>query len=206
MKLIGTLDSPYVRRVAITLDLHDVGFKHEALSVFSTYDAFAAINPVVKAPTLVLDDGTVLMDSTLIIDYIEATSPPHRSLLPKTPTALAWSTRTLGLALAACEKTVQRVYELNLRPAEKRHQPWVERVTQQLLAACAGLEGQWANHPLPQKGERPSQAALTSAVAWSFMQLMLPDVVKVSAFPTLQALGAGLEGSAAFKRYRIPPS
>lgn len=80
MKLIGMLDSPYVRRVAISLHLLDIPFEHEAVSVFRHFDAFKAINPVVKAPTLVLDDGTVLVDSSLILDYLETLA--GRSLLP----------------------------------------------------------------------------------------------------------------------------
>ena len=68
MQLVGMLDSPYVRRAAIALQLLELPFEHRALSVFSTYEQFRAVNPVVKAPTLVCDDGTVLMDSSLIID------------------------------------------------------------------------------------------------------------------------------------------
>ena len=66
MRLIGMLDSPYVRRVAIALESLQVPFAHEAVSVFSTFDKFQGINPVVKAPTLVCDDGEILMDSSLI--------------------------------------------------------------------------------------------------------------------------------------------
>ncbi|MCU7650357.1 glutathione S-transferase [Pseudomonas piscis] len=201
MKLIGMLDSPYVRRVAISLDLLGIKFEHEPLSVFSTFEAFSRINPVVKAPTLVLDDGSVLLDSTLIIDYFETLSAPASKLLPAQPQALAQALRTLGLALAACEKTVQIVYEHNLRPAEKLHQPWVERVTRQLLAACGELDKQLAAHPA--SGERPDQAAVTSAVAWSFMQLMLADVVKADDFPALKAHAARLEQTELFKRYPI---
>ena len=101
MKLIGMLDSPYVRRVAISLQLLDLPFEHLSLSVFRTFDEFSCTNPVVKAPTLVCDDGTVLMDSTLILQYAEALA--GRSLLPAEPQALARSLRTVGLALAACE-------------------------------------------------------------------------------------------------------
>jgi glutathione S-transferase len=60
MRLIGMLDSPYVRRVAISLEHLGVPFEHEAVSVFSTFEEFRGINPVVKAPTLVCDDGEVL--------------------------------------------------------------------------------------------------------------------------------------------------
>ena len=79
MKLIGMLDSPYVRRTAISLQLLGVPFEHQSLSVFRTYDQFRRINPVVKAPTMVCDDGTVLMDSTLILQYAEVVA--GRSLL-----------------------------------------------------------------------------------------------------------------------------
>ncbi|MFD2640979.1 glutathione S-transferase [Pseudomonas japonica] len=199
MKLVGMLDSPYVRRVAISLDLLGVGFEHEVLSVFSTFDAFAAINPVVKAPTLVLDDGTVLMDSTLIIQYVETLADPAIPLLPRQPQALAGALRTLGLALAACEKAVQIVYEHKLRPAQKLHQPWVERVTRQLLAACAELDRHWAGQAA--RDERPDQAAISSAVAWSFMRLMLPEVVKAEDFPALNSLATGLEQTEPFKRH-----
>ena len=195
------LDSPYVRRVAISLDLLGIEFEHAPLSVFSTFEEFSKINPVVKAPTLLLDDGSVLMDSTLIIDYFETLSAPERKLLPSQPQALARALSTLGLALSACEKTVQIVYEHNLRPAEKLHQPWVERITRQLLAACAELDKQLAAQA--SHGVRPDQVEVTSAVAWSFMQLMLPDVVKASDFPAISANAARLEQTELFKHYPI---
>ncbi|WP_248732798.1 glutathione S-transferase family protein [Pseudomonas sp. MWU13-2517] len=199
MKLIGMLDSPYVRRVAISLDLYGVDFTHEALSVFSTYSEFAQINPVVKAPTLVLDDGTVLMDSSLILDYLETLAPADKKLLPQSPAARARELQLLGLALAACEKSVQIVYEQKLRPTEKQHAPWLERVSGQLLAAFGLLDkqlGQAAGNVL-------SQASLTAAVAWSFSQFTVPSVVKADAFPNLQRHAEQLEQHPAFKRYPI---
>ena len=72
MKLIGLLDSPFVRRVAISLQVLGLRFEHEPVSVFRGYAAFEPINPVVRAPTLVCDDGEVLMDSTLILEYAQA--------------------------------------------------------------------------------------------------------------------------------------
>ena len=118
MQLIGMLDSPYVRRTAISLRLLGLPFEHRPLSVFSDFDRFREINPVVKAPTLVCDDGTVLMDSSLIIDYAEGVS--CRSLMPAAASERVRALRLTGLALVACEKTVQIVYEQNLRPAGKR--------------------------------------------------------------------------------------
>ena len=97
----------------------NVPFAHGPLSVFRHFDSFAGINPVVKVPTLVTDDGTVLMDSTQILAWAERLAEPERRLQPADDRQRLRSLCVSGLALAACEKTVQIVYELNLRPADK---------------------------------------------------------------------------------------
>ncbi|MFT4001139.1 MAG: glutathione S-transferase [Rhizobium sp.] len=198
MKLIGMYDSPYVRRVAISLNVLGLPFEHESLSVFSTYDVFAAINPVVKAPTLVTDDGIVLLDSTLILEYAERLAPAERRLVPEEAHLFTRAQRIVGLALAACEKTVQIVYENNLRPEEKRHQPWLARVHGQLGAAYRLLEeeaqaaGPWLC------GESALQADITTAVAFRFTREMLPESLDPEAHPNLAALSSRSEQTAAF--------
>lgn len=198
MQLIGMLDSPYVRRVAVSLQLLGLRFEHRSLSVFRTFDEFSRINPVVKAPTLVCDDGTVLMDSTLILEYAEALARP-RSLLPQEPAALAHDLRIVGLALAACEKSVQIVYEHALRPQEKRHQPWVDRVTGQLLAAFDALEQEVSRRPLPTSSDAMTQAGVSTAITWKFVQEMLPQVVPAARCPALAAFSKQAEALPEFK-------
>ena len=192
MKLIGMLDSPYVRRVAISLQLLGLRFEHESLSVFRHFDQFQRINPVVKAPTLVCDDGTVLMDSQLILEYAQQVASP-RSLMPTSPAELAQALRIIGLALAACEKVVQIIYEKNLRPPEKQHEPWVARVTGQLLAAFTALEQEVARRPLATTSAGITQAGVTVAVAWFFTQQTRPEIVPSQNFPALVALSASAE-------------
>ncbi|WP_394790643.1 glutathione S-transferase [Rhodoferax sp.] len=191
MQLIGMLDSPYVRRVAISLRLLGLPFEHRSISVFSSFTQFQQINPVVKAPTLVCDDGVCLMDSTLILDYAESLAAPGRSLRPSTRSELRRELQLLGLALAACEKTVQIVYERNLRPAEKQHAPWLERVGGQLAAAYAALEAELARAPL--QLDNITQAGVTTAVAWSFTEMLLPGVVDAAAHPRLADFAAQAE-------------
>ncbi|MGC0150867.1 glutathione S-transferase [Chromobacterium vaccinii] len=198
MKLIGMLDSPYVRRVAISLQLLDLPFEHQPLSVFSAFDRFREINPVVKAPTLVCDDGTVLMDSTLILQYAEAVAP-GRSLLPSEPRCLLRSLRVTGLALAACEKSVQIVYERKLRPEDARYQPWLERIGGQLLSAYDELEHEFASGWPDIDGGAIDQAALSTAVAWHFSRRMAADIVPEDRYPALAALSARAEALAAFR-------
>lgn len=195
MQLIGMLDSPFVRRVAISLQLLDLPFDHQSVSVFRTFDQFRGINPVVKAPTLVCDDGEVLMDSTLILEYAEALSAAvsGRSLVPSDIPALQRSLRLTGLALAACEKSVQIIYEHQLRPAEKLHQPWLTRVSGQLLAAYDALEAAYEKQPPTVTSAGIDQATLSAAVAWQFTQQMVPEAVPAARYPALAALSARAE-------------
>jgi len=190
--LIGMLDSPYVRRVAISLQMLGLPFSHRSLSVFRDFDAFGRINPVVKAPTLVCDGGEVLLDSTLILEFAEAMASP-RSLMPVDRRDLAPALRITGLALAACEKSVQIIYERGLRPAEKQHEAWVDRVTVQLFAACAALEAEVVRKPLSVAHTTMSQAGITTAVTWHFLQRMIPEFVPADRCPALAALSGAAE-------------
>jgi len=198
MRLIGMLDSPYVRRVAISLKLMKIDFTHDQISVFRAFDEFQAINPVVKAPTLVTNDGVVLMDSSLILDHVERIAGPQRSLMPAGAREHLEALRVMGLQLAACEKAVQIIYEHNQRPPEKRHQPWLDRVQGQLLAAYRELEQAAAHHPAWFGGGRVLQPDVTVAVGWRFMQHYVPQIVTARAFPRLADHSARAEALPAF--------
>lgn len=202
MKLIGMLDSPFVRRVAISLEYLRIPFEHEAVSVLTTFKKFQAINPVVKAPTLICDDGEILMESSLILQFIESTKSSGRSLWPQKPQALQHDMRAVGLALAACEKCVQIIYERNLRPQDFQYEPWMERVQGQLLAAYAELEKEIQRRPQT-FAQGFNQACITSAVAWCFTQSMLADVVLAEKHPGLVELSKRMEATDEFLKY--PP-
>jgi glutathione S-transferase len=193
MRLIGMMDSPYVRRVAVSLRLMGIGFDHDQISVLREFDKFAAINPIVKAPTLITDDGVVLADSTLILQHLELFAEPARRLTPLDPALNARAQRITGLALAACEKTVQLVYEFNLRPEERRHQPWIDRVRGQLQAANRLLEAELAPSGGWLFGERPLQADVSAAVSWAFTQLVMPEEALASEHPRLAELSRRAE-------------
>lgn len=202
MRLIGMLDSPYVRRVAISLEFLGVEFQHEPVSVFSAFEQFQQINPVVKAPSLVCDDGEVLMDSSLILQFVEATKTGGRSLWSQDPQTLQHEIRAVGLALAAGEKSVQTVYERNLRPPSAQHEPWLARVREQLLAAYAGLEREVQERRDAFLVPR-SQASITAAVLWQFTQSMLAAIVPAADYPGLVALSTRMESLPQFLKY--PP-
>ena len=93
----------------------------------------------------------------------------------------------------ACEKAVQRVYEHNLRPTEKVHQPWVERVDGQCASAFALLEAEIKDAPVPTAERDLDQAGLTAAVVWTFTQALLPGHVDPAAHPALASFTAAVE-------------
>ena len=188
MKLIGMLDSPYVRRTAISLKYMGISFEHQPLSVFSNFSEFQSINPVVKAPTLVFEGGEVLLDSTIILHYAESAVPASRRLMPHLGDECRTALQIVGLALASAEKAVQLIYEKNLRPEDKQHQPWIDRVTLQLKAACTELETKLRVSEFELKPLALTQPFITSAVVWQFIQSMLADVIPAQEFLRLQAL------------------
>jgi glutathione S-transferase len=193
MQLIGMLDSPYVRRVAISLKRMGLPFEHRPVSVFRHFEEFRRINPLVKAPSLVCDDGEVLSDSSLILDYLEQLAGPTRSLMPQDLPARRRALQLLGIALTACDKTVQVVYERQLRPPEKLHQPWLDRVQLQIEAAYAALETAVAQADPHLLGPRFSQADISVAVAWRFTQYTIADLIDAARYPALAAWSAAME-------------
>lgn len=199
MILVGMPDSPYVRRVAVSLNLMGLPYEHQQVSVFRHFDRFRAINPVVKAPSFIADDGTVLMDSSLILDYLEAIAPVESRLMPAEVGARARALRRIGLAMAGNEKCVQIHYEKTQRPQEKSHAPWVERVTLQANAAfellepeVAALKGGWFG------GARLDAADVAVATAWRFSQHYGKAEVDAAKYPALAAWSARAEALEAF--------
>jgi glutathione S-transferase len=197
MQLIGMLDSPYVRRVAVALIAAKIPFTHRPISLFRHVEAFSAINPLLKAPTLVADDGTAVMDSGVILDCLAAAYPRVAALTPSQPAERLRAARIAGLALTVMEKAVQRHYEHALRPAEKRHDPWIERMTGQLTAGLAAL-----NAELPESGWVSGElgiADISAACAFGFVQGVLADAVEKRRFPNLDEFCAGAEALPAFR-------
>ena len=86
------------------MKLMGLSFRHRPVTVFRHYAEFKKMNPLMKAPTLVCDDGETLMDSTLILDYLETLVPAEKCLLPAIGAPRRDALKRIGIALAACEK------------------------------------------------------------------------------------------------------
>jgi glutathione S-transferase len=197
MQLIGMLDSPYVRRVAIALTAAGTPFTHRPISLFRHIEEYSKLNPLLKAPTLIADDGTVLMDSNVILDYLAGVDPRIAALTPPDRPARLRALRATGLALAVMEKAVQRHYEGALRPVEKQYEPWIDRVMGQLKAGLSALDAE-----LPRSGWICGElglADITVACAFGFTEGLVANLVDTSRYPNLAAYSARAEKLSAFR-------
>ena len=93
MLLIGKLNSPFVRRVAVSLKLLGIGYEHADWSIGPDLERIRQYNPLGRVPTLVLDEGEVLMDSTAILDHLDEVAGPGRALLPGSGRERRWLRR-----------------------------------------------------------------------------------------------------------------
>src|SRR6185369_1835597 len=80
MILVGQFDSPFVRRVAVTLHHYHLRFERNRLSVF--HPGMVEINPLMRIPSLIIDGGETLHDSGAIIDYLDEMVGPKKALTP----------------------------------------------------------------------------------------------------------------------------
>jgi glutathione S-transferase len=196
MQLIGYMDSPFVRRVAISMQFLEIEYEHRELSIFQDFEAFSAINPMVKVPTMVLDDGQVLGDSNLIIDYLETQVAGH-SLMPADGKQYLAALQHTGVALVAMEKVAQLIYETSHRPEQLQHQPWVTRLEQQLKGATDLMESAVSSAMDTGSkwlcGEKLCSADISIAVAWRFMIHIERVRLKPEDYPALVAFSARAE-------------
>lgn len=201
--LIGQYDSPYTRRAAVTAALLGLSFDHRPWSVFRDFDAIAAVNPGVKVPTLLVDGTTMLADSREIVAFLEELA--ERTLHPPGPAERLADRSLVGLGIMICEKTVQLVYEQQLRPIERQHAPWLERAARQLHGALDQAERQMPQRPGWVAGAAgPAHADVTLAVAWRQAAEMLPWVKAAGCWPCLAAASLHAEAHPAFLSVPFP--
>lgn len=202
MVLIGMLDSPFVRRVAITMQVLGIDYQYRPLSIFESFEEFRSVHPLVKAPTLVCDDGEMLVDSTLIIDYLELLVGPEKSLMPNDASARRTALQQIGEALVAMEKVIQLVDEKTQRPADVQHEPWINRLEQQVISAAGLMEAsveaaiESGNDWL--SGTDPMQADITTAVAWDFIRRVASSTIRSTNHPYLIEYSERAEALPAF--------
>jgi glutathione S-transferase len=204
MILVGQYDSPYVRRVAITLHHYGIAFARNPISVFTDAGQMAAINPLVRIPSLVLDDGEVLIDSAAILDHLDEVAGPERALIPRTGRERRQVMQLVAVATGAIDKAGAQVYERHFHAAHAVNEEWLGRCRDQMRGGLAYLEGRLGSGWLALG--RFTQADLTTAALVGYLKLRMGEVDVAGDYPRLSVLAARCEAMPSFEAARPSPS
>jgi glutathione S-transferase len=204
--LIGMFDSPFVRRVAVSMQLLQIDYEHADWSVGRDFDRIRAYNPLGRVPTLVLDDGEVLCESAAILDYLDERVGTARALLPAGGPERRQALRLMALAIGAAEKGREQIYEHAFRPADKRHEPWLQRCRAQMHGALAEIERYCERGSADSWliGSALSQADITVSCAFTFLRESLRPADLSTPYRQLAALTNRCEAMPAFKSTHRP--
>ena len=202
MILIGQYDSPFVRRVAIALHLYGIAFEQRPWSAFGDAAALQAVNPLMRVPTLLLDNGEALVDSVTILDHLDEVAG-SAALLPRKGAARRTALRSMALAMGVADKGVALFYERRMHAQVA--DAWEARLLGQITATLAvldqSLKGAWF-------GPAMTHADITMACCWRFLSEAHPSL-GIWAYPALADHAGRMEAMDVFRasyQMFIPPS
>jgi glutathione S-transferase len=206
MILIGQYDSPFVRRVAVALRLYNMAYEHRPWSTFADADQIATFNPLRRVPTLVLDDGEVLIESGTILDWLDEQMGP-RALIPREGMARRQALKLCALATGLGDKAVSLVYERVLHAQASA--VWQARCETQIAGVLDALEADRSGrHTAYWFGESIGHADIAVACVLRFLLEAHPGVFDARRWPALVAHAAQCEGLPEFQavvQVFIPP-
>lgn len=207
MILIGQYDSPYVRRVAIAMRLYGLEWEHRPWSTFGDPEKIARYNPLIRVPTLVLDDGEVLVESGAILDHLDELAGPSRALIERSGPPRREALKVCALATGLADKGVSLLYERVLR--DQRSEKWIERCTSQVAGVLDALEADCSARSGPYWfGEAIAHADIAVACALRFTREAHPAIAPDGKWLALAAHSARCEALPAFREIvqpLIPP-
>ena len=191
MILIGQYDSPFVRRVALALRLYGLPFEHRPWSTFGDADKIAPYNPLRRVPTLLLDSGEALIESTAMLDYLDELVGPDKAMMAERGEVRRRQLRICALGSGLADKGVSLIYERVLR--KDQLQLWVERCETQIGGVLDMLEKERAAVKTPYWfGETIGHADIMVACALRFVGEAHPALFDAR-YPALQAHAATCE-------------
>jgi glutathione S-transferase len=188
MKLIGSIPSPFARKVRVVLAEKKLDYQFELKNVWDD-DSISESNPLGQVPCLVLDDGQVLFDSHVIVDFLDSCSPGNR-LIPSSNRerieVLTWEALADGLLDAAI--LVRLELSWAGRTPEQRCQAWIDRQMGKIHLSLQALSKNLADKPWCMAGNRMTLADIAVACALLWLDFRFPDLNWRTSHPNLASL------------------
>lgn len=202
MKLIASLTSPYARKVRVALAEKKIEYDLIVQSPWEPETTVPTYNPLGKVPVFVLDDGTTLFDSRVIVEYLDTVSPVSR-LIPEPNRQRIVVRRWEALADGICDAAAAIVLE-NKRPARQQNKSWLERQRSKVDLGLKELAHElgdraWCN------GEAYSLADIASGCALGYLDLRHPTIDWRGTYPNLVRLAEKLMKRPSFAETAPPP-
>ncbi|MFP5393362.1 MAG: glutathione S-transferase N-terminal domain-containing protein [Gammaproteobacteria bacterium] len=186
MKLIGSLSSPYVRKVRVVLAEKKLDYSFVIDNVWTAESTVHLSNPLGKLPCLVMEDGSAIYDSRVIVEYLDTLTPVSK-LLPSNSrdrTAVkVWE----ALADGVLDAAVLVRLEKTLRPQEQQSEPWIERQMRKVNAGLATLSADLGESPFC-TGIHYSLADVAVGCALGWLSFRFPDIDWRGDYPNLARL------------------
>jgi glutathione S-transferase len=203
LKLIASPTSPYVRKVRIALAEKKIEYQMVESTPYEPGNPVHAWSPLGKVPVLVLDDGTNLFDSRVIVEYIDTVSPVSR-LIPEPNRQRIEVKRWEALADGICDAALAIVLE-SRRPAKQQSKDWIARQRQKVDAGVAEHareleEKAWCD------GESYTLADIATGCALGYLDLRYPDLDWRRDYPNLARLAEKLAKRPSFLETAPPPA
>lgn len=195
MKLIASLTSPYARKVRIVLLEKKVDCPLEIHNPWDDESQVPSSNPLGKVPVLVLDDGSVIYDSRVIVEYLDNSSPVSR-LLPQEKRSHIIVKRWEALADGICDAAAAIVIERR-RPEAAQYPPWIVRQQQKIDKGLHSLSTELAER-LWCHGNAYSLADIAVGVCLGYLDLRFPEINWREHYPNLEIFSDRLNARQSF--------
>jgi glutathione S-transferase len=203
MILIGQYDSPFVRRVAIALRLYELPFEHRPWSTFGDADRIAPYNPLRRVPTLLLDGGCVLIESTAILDYLDELVGPSKAMIAENGARRRETLKVCALATGLGDKAVSLVYERLLH--REKSEVWMQRCETQIAGVLDALEADRAGRSSAYWfDDAIGHADIAAACVIRFTREAHPGVFDAKRWPALAAHAERCEALPPFQEIAQP--
>lgn len=197
MKLIGSLASPYVRKVRVVLAEKKLDYQFELENVWASETTIQKLNPLGKVPSLVMEDGTVMIDSRVMVEYLDTLTPVCK-LLPPNGRERADIKCWEALADGVLDAGVLVRLERTLRPPEQQSADWIARQLRKVELGLASMADKLGEQPYC-AGIHYSLADVAVGCCLGWLAFRFPEIEWRDSHPNLARLHDKLAERPSFK-------
>jgi glutathione S-transferase len=206
MKLLGSLASPFVRKVRVVMAEKKLDYAYELTNVLAPDATVQNFNPLGKIPCLVMEDGAALFDSHVIVEYLDTLTPVCK-LVPANGRERAevkcWEALADGVLDAAILVYLERL----MRPPELHYQPWFDRQMGKVHAGLKVMSRDLGETPFC-TGNHYTLADVAVGCALCWLSFRFPEITWRTDYPNLAKLADKLSERPSFKDTvpQLPPA